>query len=289
MRGQLPSLAGLGRATRFWSSLYAVAALAAAGTALAIPGPTGELCGIASILAVAGLARLAGHNWGNPVAGMAATLQIAHVWPIVKVGEHSGWGGAVTAAALLLSLVLAFVFAMRLPRHLPAVFGRRFAGGRGAEVGLSAAVVMLLLALPAAVIQAPSDESTAIQASVDSVTSEEAPIALASADRDVEPAAPGLLQRVERDVQPGGFASPGLEGDAKAVAPDATDGDEGDAVAADHSLDLASAAGAIGHDEAGGSLAEAELVDALSGAAWQTDVDTEGAGPADRALGQGDQ
>ncbi|HYU15217.1 MAG TPA: hypothetical protein VEL05_04075, partial [Candidatus Acidoferrum sp.] len=102
--------------------------MGAAGVTLAIPGPTGEISGIASVLAVAGLARLAGYRWGSAVAGVAATLQVAHVWPIVKFGEHSGWSGFAATASLGLSIVLAFGFALRLPRRLPALIGHRLAG-----------------------------------------------------------------------------------------------------------------------------------------------------------------
>jgi hypothetical protein len=286
MRGQLPFFARLRRASRFWSSCYAFLGLAAAATALAIPGPTGEVCGIASILAVAGLARLAGHGWGNPVAGMAATLQIAHLWPIVKLGQHSGWGAFAAATSLLLSAILAAGFAARLPRRMPSIIGRRLAGGYTVDVGLSAAVVMLLLALPAAVIHEPSDASVPILASViESAT----PVQLASAGRDIEAAAPGALEDVDGHIDRGRGAAAGLEGDAKAIAPDASGRDQRGALGADQSLDLAGAVLAVGNDEAGGSLAEGDLVDALSGAAWQTEIDAERTLATHRALGQRDK
>jgi hypothetical protein len=284
MRGQLPFLARIGRASRFWSSCYAVSGLAAAATALAIPGPTGEVCGIASILAVAGLAQLAGHGWGNPVAGMAATLQIAHLWPVVKLGQHSGWGAFAAAASLLLSAILATGFAARLPRRMPAIIGRRLAGGSTVDVGLSAAVVMLLLALPAAVIDKPSTASVPIVASA-----VVAPVEVASAGRDVEAAAPGALEDIEGRIDRSRGPAAGLEGDAKAIAADASGRDERGALGADQSLDLAGAVLAVGDDEASRSLAEGELVDALSGAAWQTEIDAERTLAADSALGQRDK
>jgi hypothetical protein len=287
MRGQLPFLARSGRASRFWSSCYAFLGLAAAATALAIPGPTGEVCGIASILAVAGLARLAGHGWGNAVSGAAATLQIAHLWPIVKLGQHSGWGGFAAATSLAISIILALGFAARLPRRMPAIIGRRLAGGRGVDMGLSAAIVMLLLALPAAVVQEPSDGvSIPIVASAVTASS---PVELASAGSHVEAAAPGALEDIERHLDRGRGAAAGLEGDAKAIAADATGRHQLGALRPDQGLDLARAVLAVGDDEAGGGLAESDLVDALSGAAWQTEIDAERPDATDGALGQRDQ
>lgn len=283
MSGHLPSPAASGKGSRFWPLCQAFLALGAAGTALAIPGPTGELCGIAAILAVAGLARLAGHRWGTLVAGVAATLQLAHVWPVVKIDQHSGLAALAADATFLLSALLALGFAVHLPRRMPFLLGRRLQGGRTTDLGLSAAVVMMLLILPAAVIEAPPSPALATASS----GAVEAPV-LASADRADQPVSPRSLETVEREVERGRGPSTRLDGDAKAVAADASQRDQRGPLAADGGLDAARLLLAVGDDEASRGFAEGELVDALSGAAWKTEIDAEPASTADRALGQRD-
>jgi hypothetical protein len=286
MSGHLPSLAVSGRAAGAWSWFQALVAMGAAGATLAIPGPTGEVCGIASILAVAALARLAGHSWGIGIAGVAATMQIAHVWPVVWTGQHSGLGAAAAVVSLSLSLLLAVGFAAYLPRRLPFLVGR-FARGGAAGVGMSAAIVMLLLVLPAAVIR-----DTGAGAVARARTGKSAPVQLASvsgpasADRHAQAVPPGLIERVQRDLDGRGLAAARLDGDAKAIAADAPDHDESGAPPPDFGLDLTRMIFPVGHHEARGSLAEGELVDALSGAAWQTEIDAQRARSGDRALGQ---
>jgi len=232
------------------------------------------------------------------VAGAAATMQIAHVWPIVKIGQQSGWGVFAADTSLSLSLLLALGFAVQLPRRIPALLGARLATGRGADLGLSAAIVTLLIVLPAVVIDAPEARREApILAAAGAIKPPvilaSSPLlgsgpALASADRGLESAPPGSSQIFQPDLERGGVSPAGLDGEAKAVASDAANRYHGGALAADHGLDLARFLRAVRDDEARRRLAEAELVDALSGAAWQTQVNAERPVAGDRALGERD-
>jgi hypothetical protein len=42
-------------------------------------------------------------------------MMLAHVWPIVAAGKHSGWGAAAAIAAFTLALPGSFAFARGLP------------------------------------------------------------------------------------------------------------------------------------------------------------------------------
>ena len=218
------------------------------------------------------------------MAGAAATMQIAHVWPIVMRMQQSGWGTVAASVSLGLSALLAFGFALQLPRRLPALLAHRWSGGRAGDLGLSAAVMSLLLVLPVAIVESPSAAPVVGQASVEAG----GPAVLASAGGDGQAVSPGGLERVEREIDPGSRPPRRLDGDAKAVAADPTDRDEQSAAAADGRFDFARDLVSIGDDEAGRSFAEGQLVDAISGAAWQLEVDAQPARAADGALGQGD-
>lgn len=253
-----------------------LAALGAAGAALAVPGPTGELSGIASILAVAGLAVLAGHTWGTLVAGAASTMMLAHVWPIVAAGKHSGWGGAASIAAFSLALPGSVAFARSLPARIHGLIGRRIARMRGAPVGASAAALAVLVALP--ILNTRTLPGARSSGAVAVASRPAAKGATSSAERDLETAPPGADQTVQLDVDRLATREDRpvtLEMDAKAVAGDPTDRAEVGASLSRKTLDLVGALVRIGYDEARRRLAEQQIVDAISGAAWQTDVDSD--------------
>src|SRR5688500_17393822 len=66
---------------RHWSKGLGAATLVAALAALAIPGPAGEITGIASVLAVGAIAVLAEHAWGLLLVAIADVLLVGKVWP----------------------------------------------------------------------------------------------------------------------------------------------------------------------------------------------------------------
>ena len=254
-----------------------MAALGAAGAALAVPGPTGELSGIASILAVAGLAVLAGHSWGSLVAGAASTMLLAHVWPIVAAGKHSGWGAVASIAAFSLALPGSLAFARGLPRGIHGLIGRRIARLPGAPVGASAAALAVLVALPLLNARAPA--AGASSSAAVAVASRPAAAAAPSAERDPQAVSPGAHQASELELDR--LASREdrpitLEGDAKAIAGEPSDRGEQSASLSRKTLHLVGTLLWIGYDEARRRLAEEQLVDAVSGAAWQSDVDPDG-------------
>lgn len=261
-----------------------VTSILAAAAALAIPGPTSDLSGIASILAVSALALLAGHEWGRTVAGVASTMLLAHVWPIVATSQQSGWGVITTSGALLFALPAVVLFAMTLPRSVPLVLGP-LARTQGNAAAASVGILSLLIALP--LLDHPALQTT--RAAIASVAprAPRAPQRMtASADRDAQPITPRTPQSFDFEIhdRPAATAAP-LELDAKAIAPDASHRMDLSAAAAYKTLDLVRVLLTVGYDEARRRLAEEKLVDALSGAGWQTDIDADGALAGDGALG----
>ena len=254
-----------------------LAALGAAGAALAVPGPTGELSGIASILAVAGLAVLAGHTWGTLVAGAASTMMLAHVWPIVAAGQHSGWGAAASVAAFGLAVPGSLSFARALPARIHGLVGRRIARLPGAPLGASAAALAVLVALP--ILNARTLSGARSSSAVAVASRPVAPTSPISAERDLETALPGAEQSVQLDLDRVATREDRpvrLEMDAKAIAGDPTDRAEQGASLSRKTLDLLGSLVRIGYDEARRRLAEQQIVDAISSAAWQSDVDPDG-------------
>lgn len=254
-----------------------VAALGAAGAALAVPGPTGELSGIASILAVAGLAVLAGHRWGLLVSGVASTMMVAHVWPIVAAGKHSGWGAFAAIASFSLALPGTVVFARGLPGRIHGLVGRRVARLPGAPLGTSVAALAVLVALPILNARPTAPAASPPVVAANQAAPASGPTA-ASAERDAQPALPGANQPLQLDLDRLAARQDGavtLEGDAKAIAADPSDRGEERASTARRTLHLVGSLLSVGYDEARRRLAEEQLVDALSGAAWQTDIDPE--------------
>jgi hypothetical protein len=103
----------------------AIPALLAAGAALSLPGPTGQVTGIASILAVGAIALLAGHRWGLFIAAAAAVGLLGKVWPIVAAPGTSAWGLVAAWAAIVTAVPGVVLFFSSLPRIVELAIGRR--------------------------------------------------------------------------------------------------------------------------------------------------------------------
>ena len=207
-------------------------------------------------------------------------MMLAHVWPIVAAGKHSDWGSAAAIAAFALALPGSLLFARGLPGRIHGLVGIRIARLRGAPLGASAAALAVLVALPilnARPVTGASSSATQV-ASASRPAPAPAPAA-ASAERDPQPVTPGAREALELELD--GLASREdrpvtLELDAKAIAADPADGGEERASTARKTLHLVGSLLWIGYDEARRRLAEEQLVDAVSGAAWQTDVGADG-------------
>ncbi|HET6611338.1 MAG TPA: hypothetical protein VFG83_05085 [Kofleriaceae bacterium] len=134
----------------------AVIALLAACAGFAIPGKTGELSGISTVLAVAAMATIAGHRWGVLVIAAADVALVAEVWPIVAHlvtipgYAHPEWTRAGAGFALALAAPGVVVFAITLPRTVTVLVGHR--SGPRHDIGLAAAAILACayLAVPAA-------------------------------------------------------------------------------------------------------------------------------------------
>src|SRR5690606_7409131 len=259
MSGQSTQPRDLTRSWRRVSTALAWVAIAGAGAALAVPGPTGELSGIAAIMAVAGLAVLAGHAWGQMVSGAASLMLLANVWPIVSSAQHSGWGAVAGGSAVAFAFPGAVAFALTLPRRLPALLASRV--GRARPLGLpgsvaaSAALLTLLVALPTVSGELGALTADPAAPKLASAGGATAPAPRpASADRDAQAVLPGAAQPGDLDVDDRlAAAGPApLQGEAKAIADDPADLREDGALGADDALDLPGALGPEGDDEAGG-------------------------------------
>jgi hypothetical protein len=63
--------------------VFALLAILCAGSAMALPGPSGDITGFSSVLVVGAIALLAGHAWGILVIAAAELLIVGKAWPIV--------------------------------------------------------------------------------------------------------------------------------------------------------------------------------------------------------------
>jgi hypothetical protein len=134
---------------RHWTKLLGAAALISAIAALAIPGPSGDVTGIASVLAVGAIAVLAEHAWGLLLIGMAEVLLVGKVWPVVAFGsEVSGWGTSIAGLALVAALPGLIVFASTLSRSVEMILGERETRLYSASVTVSATSAVIWLVLP---------------------------------------------------------------------------------------------------------------------------------------------
>jgi hypothetical protein len=137
------------RGWRHWTKILGVAALVSALAALAIPGPSGDVTGIASVLAVGAIAVLAEHAWGLLLIGLAELLLVGKVWPVVAFGSDTDWAAATAGLALVAALPGLVVFASTLSRSVEMILGDRGARLTSAGVTLSATSAVVWLLLPA--------------------------------------------------------------------------------------------------------------------------------------------
>ncbi|MCP4449538.1 MAG: hypothetical protein GY811_30025 [Myxococcales bacterium] len=110
--------------------VFALLALVSASSAMALPGPAGQLTGFSSVLLVGALALLAGHAWGVLVIASAEVLILGNAWPIVsRIITHSetppGLGGAAAIITTLSALPGLVLFAATLPFMVEVVIGRK--------------------------------------------------------------------------------------------------------------------------------------------------------------------
>jgi hypothetical protein len=137
------------RGWRHWTKFLGAAALLSALAALAIPGPSGEVTGIASVLAVGAIAVLAEHAWGLLLIGLADVLLVGKVWPTVAFHGHDDWATGASTIALIAALPGLIVFASTLGRSVEMILGERGTRLASAGVALSAASAVVWLVVPA--------------------------------------------------------------------------------------------------------------------------------------------
>lgn len=109
--------------------VFALLALISAGTAMAVPGPSGDITGFSSVLFVGSIALLAGHAWGILVIAAAEVLIVGKAWPIVcesitndSASTLAGISSITTTLAALPGLVL---FVVTLPYMVEVVLGAK--------------------------------------------------------------------------------------------------------------------------------------------------------------------
>lgn len=185
MERQQITVSGSGQTRHRAATVVAWLALLAACAGFAIPGKTGELSGISTILAVAAIATLAGHGWGILVVAAADVALVAEVWPIVaNLGTIAGttnsdWTRLGAGFALALAAPGLVVFAVTLPRTVAMLVGRR--SGRRHTVGLAAAAIATCAYLAVPATRAAMDHGRVKQAGTSAIAPE--PAATAAADQ----------------------------------------------------------------------------------------------------------
>jgi hypothetical protein len=130
--------------------VFALLALLSAGSAMALPGPAGDITGFSSVLFVGAIALLAGHAWGILVIAAAEVLILGKVWPIVselsttgELASHAGAAAIVTTLGALPGLAL---FVVTLPFMVEVIIGAKDSRvQRPGEVVSSLAAVAWLL------------------------------------------------------------------------------------------------------------------------------------------------
>lgn len=244
---------------RHWTKAIGATSLVSAVAALAIPGPAGEITGIASVLAVGAIAILAEHAWGLLLVAVAEVLLVGKVWPALAFSSPEGMGPVVAGIALVAALPGLYLFVRTLPRTIEMVLGKGQTRLHRASVTATALSALVWIALPAVL-----DPSAPARSSASDLAKAAAPRGRDRSERQLDRA---TAVAGDRDPQ---LASAGLSdrGDPGAVLA----GDRGELVGA-----LPRAA----DDKTAGAFAEQELIDATALVA-QLDLSADTAG--DRAL-----
>ncbi len=135
---------------RYANLVFALLAFLSAGSAMAIPGPAGDITGFSSVLIVGALALLAGHHWGILVIAASEVLVLGKAWPIVIDAITSSGDSHVALAAGLTSTLCALpgllLFAVTLPFTVEVVIGEKGSAAQrpGELLSLCAACFWLL-------------------------------------------------------------------------------------------------------------------------------------------------
>jgi len=132
-----------------WTKILAVAAFIAALAAMAIPGPAGDVTGIASVLAVGAIALMAQHAWGLLIVGVADLALVGKVWPVVVFTSHPDWSTATATLALITALPGLVVFVATLSRTVELVTGGSASRHHRAAMALSGTAAIAWLLMPA--------------------------------------------------------------------------------------------------------------------------------------------
>lgn len=247
---------------RHWTKALGAASLASGLAALAIPGPAGEITGIASVLAVGAIAVLAEHAWGLLLVAIADVLLVGKVWPAIAYATPSrGLGLAVAVIALVAALPGLYLFVRTLPRTIEMVLGAGQTRLHRASVSAAALSALVWIALPA-VLDA----------------SEPAP-ARSSSSGLAKAAAPGGRDRVQRQLD--GSATVAGDRDPQLASAGLPDHGHPGAVLAGDRGELIGALPRAADDETARAFAEQELIDTT---ALVAELDRSADAARDRAL-----
>lgn len=132
--------------------VFALLAILCAVSAMALPGPAGDITGFSSVLFVGAIALLAGHAWGILVIAAAELLIVGKSWPIVTEvitnGDLTSLAGATSIVTMVAALPGLVLFVFTLPFMVEVIVGEKDSRAqRPAEV-LSCVAAVAWLAMP---------------------------------------------------------------------------------------------------------------------------------------------
>jgi hypothetical protein len=109
--------------------VFALLAILCAGSAMALPGPSGDITGFSSVLVVGAIALLAGHAWGILVIAAAELLIVGKAWPIVTdiitSGDLNSLAGGTALVTTLAALPGLALFVVTLPFMVEVIIGEK--------------------------------------------------------------------------------------------------------------------------------------------------------------------
>jgi hypothetical protein len=249
------------------SSVLAATGIVAAALGFAVPGPTGATAGIAAVLALAALAALAGHASALIAVAVADVILAGQ---LAAAARHEPEALARTLAALGLAAALpgALVFLAAGPRFAAWLASRHELAGSRVPGVLTPALALGLIAGPLLDGGALDLDGARLRA---------------SAERAGEPAAPGPAELGERSAKPTGRTF-----DDELAAAGLADHHDRDAGGHEPPLHRSGVLLSEADHEAGGCLAEPELVRTDAGWRFEDDARPERLGADDAALGECD-
>lgn len=138
---------------RYANIFFAFIAVISASSAMALPGPGGDVTGFASVLLVGAIALIAGHAWGILVIAAAEVTILGKVWPIVMDAITTGELGTMTTATAGTALISALpglaLFMVTLPTTVEIILGEKDSRFQRPAVALSAGATLFWLVQPA--------------------------------------------------------------------------------------------------------------------------------------------